>query len=60
MEKEFSKETESSEAHKCLLREKREKIGGEKAQVGSSGGGGRDRQRERARKKKATWALEVV
>ena len=50
MEKEFSKETESSEAHKCLLREKREKIGGEKAQVSSSGGGGRKRQRQTERK----------
>ena len=34
LEKEFCKETESSNANKCLLREKREKVGVETAQTG--------------------------
>ena len=47
-------ETEGSEANKCLLREKREKIGEEKAQAGSSHGvGGTERQREAAREEES-------
>ena len=46
LEKGFSKETEGSEANKCLLRKKREKIGVEKAQAGS-GGEGRTGEGER-------------
>ena len=46
LEKGFSKETEGSEANKCLLRKKRKKIGVEKAQAGS-GGEGRTGEGER-------------
>ena len=33
LEKEFGKETEGSEANKCLFKEKREKTGVEKSQA---------------------------
>ena len=46
MEKEFGKATEASEANKCLLREKTEKIGVEKAQAGSRVGGWAERYRQ--------------
>ena len=55
-----SAETAGSEANKCLLREKREKIGVEKAQMRQAGRGAqRDREQEQE-KMKATRALEVL
>ena len=66
MEKEFCKEMEGSEANKCLLREKSEKIGVEESRAASSGGscGGSktetERQRQGAREEEGDMALELI
>ena len=68
MEKEFGKATEAGEANKCLLREKTEKIGVEKAQAGSRVGGWAERyrqtdrqtDRQKEQERKRAYALEVV